>query len=1064
MALISPILDDRSFAAAQGRARPADPGLHARSGPTTTRPIRASRCWSCSRISASRCSTGSTRSPRRRRSNFSGCSASRRVPHARLRPSSPAPPSWRPASRSRSAPPSPPARFRSAPAARPTSGRSTASRSARSQHPACRNRRPATSSPSPGTAPRRHGVPTRWPARAWRRSRPPRSTSRPSWRADPNDPDAAPLDVSTTLDQLLWIAVLRKKTTDLALLRDQSLFVGLAFDEAVDRPFDLRRLGPDQTQAFRSDGLTSAPPPMVWRLWNGPGRDATTLAGGQRHHPRPGHHRSGRAPPAAPATRSRHAAAGHRGRGQPAPAGRREAGGSGGGLDQRRPAQGRPPQRRDPQGALGRAQRGPGRAVPGGRARAARHRDRRRRAAVPARAAEDAGAAPSDGTTVLPGTTVLQVEEPDGWHTWQEVDSFVVSRATDRHYTVDYTGGAVEFGDVRVPQLGERIRTLSYEYCAGAAGNVPAGAIKGLADVGGAKVANPLPAAGGMDAASLTDALDSIPAEIHRRDRAVIAADFGDLAREVTGVARAEPLPLLHPDTPAVQAAGVVSVVIFPDEDLTDPQAPLPGLGLLRRVAQYLDERRLVTTELYVIPPTYRAIAVAIGLAVRPGYQVDAVRRWVDQLLRQYLAPLPPFGPDGAGWPIGRTVRRAELEAVVVQVEGVEYATGLTLALDDDGTYTPRRRGGPGSLAGPPADRVHRGRGRPAEAGRAVRTRAPRIARALAAGRVLMTTSRGLSLLIQPDQWARCAHTGTALLPAGGVELTWDDSATAGPGRVCGPGCADRGSCEHRPGATAGSWPAPAGLAFDRWCRAYRSRPADGRVDVVDDLAPGPAATSATVPTSAGSRPCAGGLRRPVGVAVDRRDRLYIAETRCRRGARGRPVGRAGAAQGSLPGRPAGGRRGRLRSSGRAHRPAGAGPRGRPARAAARPRAGPAVLPDRAGRAPGCVRTAGAVAGAGRFRSGDAPRRHRARRAGRPDRPGRQPGRPARGRHATGAVRCAGSSWTATRRSSWSPSRPWGTTAARSPSRRTGGSRSRPRPATGGPPGPPRGSCPRAGC
>ena len=98
--------------------------------------------------------------------------------------------------------------------------------------------------------------------------------------ADPNDPDAAPLDVSTTLDQLLWIAVLRKKNTDLALLRDQSLFVGLAFDEAVDRPFDLRQLGPDQTQAFHSDGLTSALPPMVWRLWNGPGRDATTLAVG----------------------------------------------------------------------------------------------------------------------------------------------------------------------------------------------------------------------------------------------------------------------------------------------------------------------------------------------------------------------------------------------------------------------------------------------------------------------------------------------------------------------------------------------------------------------------------------------------------------------------------------------------------------------------------------------------------------------------------------------------------------------------------------------------------------
>ena len=54
---------------------------------------------------------------------------------------------------------------------------------------------------------------------------------------------------------------------------------------------------------------------------------------------------------------------------------------------------------------------------------------------------------------------------------------------------------------------------------------------------------------------------------------------------QVTGVARAETLPLLHPDTPTVPAAGVVSVVVFPDEDLRDPDAPLPDLGLLRRVA-----------------------------------------------------------------------------------------------------------------------------------------------------------------------------------------------------------------------------------------------------------------------------------------------------------------------------------------------------------------------------------------------------------------------------------------------------------------------------------------------
>jgi predicted phage baseplate assembly protein len=281
---------------------------------------------------------------------------------------------------------------------------------------------------------------------------------------------------------------------------------------------------------------------------------------------------------------------------------------------------------------------------------------------------------------VLAGSTRLQVEESGAWQDWTEVDSYVVSGPDDRHYTVDHEAGVIHFGGPTVPQLGERIRVRSYRYGGGLAGNLPAGALSAIS-VGGVKVANPLPAAGGADAASLTEALDEIPAEVHRRDRAVVADDFRDLALQVTGVGRADTLPLLHPDTPAVQAAGVVSVVVFPSVDLTTPQAPLPGLGLLRRVAGHLDARRLVTTELYVIPPTYVPVAVSIGLAVRAGYQVDAVRGWVDTILRQYLAALPPFGPDGHGWPLGRVVRIAELEAVAVQVEGVEYVTGSALGV-----------------------------------------------------------------------------------------------------------------------------------------------------------------------------------------------------------------------------------------------------------------------------------------------------------------------------------------------------------------------------------------------
>jgi hypothetical protein len=123
-----------------------------------------------------------------------------------------------------------------------------------------------------------------------------------------------------------------------------------------------------------------------------------------------------------------------------------------------------------------------------------------------------------------------------------------------------------------------------------------------------------------------------------------------------------------------------VTVVVWPREDAKHPNAPQPDRTLCREVCTWLNDRRLVTTELYVIGPTYRQIAVAIGLQVKAGYGVEAVRSWVELVVRQYLAPLPPYGTDGGGWPLGRRVIRPEIDAAALQVEGVEYLNGVRLA------------------------------------------------------------------------------------------------------------------------------------------------------------------------------------------------------------------------------------------------------------------------------------------------------------------------------------------------------------------------------------------------
>ena len=309
----------------------------------------------------------------------------------------------------------------------------------------------------------------------------------------------------------------------------------------------------------------------------------------------------------------------------------------------------------------------------------------------------------------------LQVEEGGSWTDWTGVENFDASAATDRHFAVDAEAGTLRFGDGaagRLPQLGQRIRVLAYATGGGAIGNVPAQAIAKFGDTlaspvppaplrrpaqvaSSLAVANPFAAYGGAESESIDAALRRIPAELRRNRRAVASDDFASLAREtpVVEIGRAECLPLFHAPSRS-RKPGCVSVVVWPTSDPRHPDTPLPDAWELAQVCAWLDRWRLVTTELYVIPPTYRRLALALSVKVREGYGLDAVRDWIDMLLRQYLAPLPPYGPDGQGWPLGRRVIARELEAAAMQVEGVDWIDDFrldapTTAADGTETWAP---------------------------------------------------------------------------------------------------------------------------------------------------------------------------------------------------------------------------------------------------------------------------------------------------------------------------------------------------------------------------------------
>jgi hypothetical protein len=98
---------------------------------------------------------------------------------------------------------------------------------------------------------------------------------------------------------------------------------------------------------------------------------------------------------------------------------------------------------------------------------------------------------------------------------------------------------------------------------------------------------------------------------------------------------------------------------------------------MLRRVCAHLEPRRLVTTELYVTPPQYVRLSCSVAVEPEPGSGEETLRRHVELALRQYLAPLPPYGPDGQGWPFGRAVRDRDIEAAILRVQGVRLVNAV---------------------------------------------------------------------------------------------------------------------------------------------------------------------------------------------------------------------------------------------------------------------------------------------------------------------------------------------------------------------------------------------------
>ena len=291
------------------------------------------------------------------------------------------------------------------------------------------------------------------------------------------------------------------------------------------------------------------------------------------------------------------------------------------------------------------------------------------------------------------GAPILTTSSDDGWLEWTEVDHFAASGPTDRHFIVESATGTIRLGPAvrqpdgtlrqhgAVPDNGSVLRMARYTVGGGVRGNVATGAIRTLKSsipyVAG--VENRHRARNGVDGETLAQAKDRAPILLRTRTRAVTAEDYEAITKE-----RAPELARVKCVTAGDDGvdAGAVRILVVPAAKPVNGRLLLgdlvPNADTLGRIAERLEEVRLIGTRVLVEPPTYRGVTVVARLVARPRVSTSRIQAEALTALYELLDPLRG-GPEGTGWPFGRAVHSGEVFAALQGVRGVDVVEDVRL-------------------------------------------------------------------------------------------------------------------------------------------------------------------------------------------------------------------------------------------------------------------------------------------------------------------------------------------------------------------------------------------------
>lgn len=290
---------------------------------------------------------------------------------------------------------------------------------------------------------------------------------------------------------------------------------------------------------------------------------------------------------------------------------------------------------------------------------------------------------------------VLTVTDGKTTTEWRQVDSFAMADNSSLCFNINSVGGEVQFGPAvresdgavkqygAIPPKSAIVRMSAYRTGGGRKGNVSIGQIRVLKTSVPyvSRVQNRRAAVGGADAETLDEVKARGPLLLQTRGKAVTAGDFQQLTLQVAPeIGRAECLTAAHESH-----AGLVRVLIVPnvasdDFEQVRREDLIPQTDTVKRIAEYLEQRRIVGTRVVVEPPAYRGLRIAVRLSALPGFDREQLRDNVIRAMNLLFHPLRG-GPDNRGWSLGRAVQPHEVSAVLAWVGGVDLSEEVDIKL-----------------------------------------------------------------------------------------------------------------------------------------------------------------------------------------------------------------------------------------------------------------------------------------------------------------------------------------------------------------------------------------------